>query len=103
MTRAPNEPAVTAQAIAIPLCYKTVGGECVSGSTIVSGTHRVRQDKFTISSQVFDREGEQALWVRGTRIQRNGASDRTLLAKLAEDVLRALVQDGVVQTAGQTQ
>jgi len=61
------------------------------------------QDKFTISSQVFDREGEQALWVGSTRIQRNGASDRILLAKLAEDVLRTLVRDGVVQAAGRTQ
>ncbi len=62
-----------------------------------------RQDKFTISSQVFGREGEQALWVGSRRMQRNGASDRTLLAKLAGDVLRTLVQDGVVQGADRTQ
>ena len=98
-----DPPTVTAQAIKIPLCYRKVRGECVSEGTVVSGSQRVRQDKFTVSSQVFDREGEQALWVGSTRVQRNGASDRTLLAKLAGDVLRTLVRDGVVQAADRTQ
>jgi hypothetical protein len=91
-----DAPTVTAHAAAIPICYRRVGGVCVSGSTVVTSGQRVSQNNFTIASQVLDLASAEVLWVGSTRIKRQGATDRQLLTGMARDVLKSLVRDGVL-------
>lgn len=92
-----DAPTVSAQALAIPLCYAYVGGRCISGSTVVAASSQARQDNFTILSQVFELDGTGPIWIGSTRIQRQGATDRALISGLAKDVVATLMSSGILR------
>ena len=83
-----DAPTVTSSALAIPL---------PQGQTLVTGSQRVEQDKFTISSELWDVAKQRLVWVGSTRLARNGATEGNFLGALADDVIRSLVKDSVVQ------
>lgn len=92
-------PTVRRFAIAIPLCAKAVGNQCVQGTTVITGGESVSQDEFTISSQVVDVDSEEPIWVGSTKVTRNGASTGGMLKGLANDVVASLVKAGIVQAS----
>lgn len=94
-----DPPTRTASAAVVPLCSMSVGGKCVQGTTVVTGSTSSSQDKFTIASEVVDVQSGQPVWVGSTRAQRNGATDGGLFSSLGRNVIETLAKGGVVRVS----
>jgi hypothetical protein len=90
---------VTTSAMAIPACGSagSSGGICIPGSSgMVIANSRTQQNEFTIAGTVLDAGDWRVVWISTTRIERKGASDDNVGKALAEDLVEALLNDGVV-------
>lgn len=91
-----DAPTVIASAKSNASCTFTSNGRCTDISSSGEASQETRQDKFSINSRVVAIPSEATVWMGATRIVRLIATDDVLIDRLARDVVRTLVVDGVV-------
>jgi hypothetical protein len=82
-----DPPTITSHARAVPLA---------TGDVVVTGAQGTRQDRFTIVTQAFALSDEEQVWFGSTRVLRRGATDGMLISGFAKDLMRTLLDDGVI-------